>query len=100
VAQRTSEIGIRLTLGAQRADVLGLIAWQGLVFTLAGVVAGAGLALALGRVVKAFLVAVSPADPVVYAGAALFTIALALAAMAIPPRRALRVDPMVALRYE
>jgi hypothetical protein len=100
VAQRTNEIGIRVTLGARRADVLGLVAREGLGFALAGAAVGAGLALALGRLVKAFLVSVSPADPVVYAAAAAFTIALALATTAIPARRALRVDPMVALRYE
>jgi predicted permease len=100
VAQRTNEIGIRVTLGARRTDVLGLVARQGLGFALAGVAVGAGLALALGRLVNAFLVGVSSADPVVYVAVAAFTLALALAAVAVPARRALRVDPMVALRYE
>jgi predicted permease len=100
VAQRTNEIGIRVTLGAQRSDVLGLVAGQGLRFALAGALLGGAAALALGQLVGAFLVAVSPADPVIYAAAVVFTIALALAATAIPARRALRVDPMVALRHE
>jgi predicted permease len=99
VAQRTNEIGIRVTLGARRMDVLGLVARQGIGFAVAGGALGAGLALALGRLVSAFLVGVSPADPVVYGAAAAFTIALALTATALPARRALRVDPMVALRY-
>jgi ABC-type antimicrobial peptide transport system permease subunit len=100
VAQRTNEIGIRMTLGAQPTDVLQLIAKQGLALALAGTVAGAILALILARLVTAFLVTVSPADPPIYVTVAVFTLALALAATAIPARRATRVDPMVALRYE
>src|SRR5262249_54903827 len=100
VAQRTNEIGIRVTLGARRADVLRLVAGQGLGFALAGAAIGSAVALLLGRLVRAFLVNVSPTDPRIYAAAAGFAIALALVATAIPVRRALRVDPMVALRYE
>jgi putative ABC transport system permease protein len=100
VAQRTNEIGIRMTLGAQPKDVLRLIAKQGLTFALAGTVVGAIVALLLARLVNAFLVTVSPADPLIYAAVAVITMALALAATAIPARRATRVDPMVALRYE
>lgn len=100
VAQRTNEIGIRMTLGAQRGDVLRIILWQGLKFVLPGFVMGVAAAAVLGRVASATLVAVSPADPGVYAAAATFTVLIALASTAIPVWRAMRVDPMAALRYE
>jgi predicted permease len=100
VAQRTNEIGIRMTLGAQRRDVLRMIVWQGLKLALPGLLVGALVAVGLARVASAALVAVSPADPSVYAGAAAFAILIALASTVIPAWRAMRVDPMVALRYE
>ena len=100
VAQRTQEFGIRLSLGAQPADVLGLIVKQGLTFAFTGAAVGAALTLLLGRVLKSFLVSMSPADPVIFVGAALFVTALALASAAIPARRAMRVDRIVALRHE
>src|SRR5258708_681321 len=83
VAQRTGEIGIRVTLGAQPRDIMRLVIQQGVMFALAGLVVGVG-----------------PADPVVYAAAAGFTVLVALAAAAIPAWRALRVDPAVALRWQ
>ncbi len=100
VAQRTSEIGIRVTLGARPGDVLSLVIRQGMGLALIGLAVGSLAAAALARVVSALLVAVSPADPSVYVGAALFTVAVAMTAAAIPAWRALRVDPMVALRYQ
>jgi predicted permease len=100
VARRTSEIGIRVALGARPADVLGMVIRQGLVFGLAGLLLGSLGAAALARVLSSSLVAVSPVDPLVYSAAALFAVAIVLAATAIPARRAMRVDPMVALRYE
>jgi predicted permease len=100
VAQRTSEIGIRVTLGAQPKDIMKLVVRQGLLLAVAGLAAGSIAAAALARVASATLVGVRPADPLVYAGAATVTILIVLAAAAVPAWRALRIDPMVALRYE
>jgi predicted permease len=100
VARRTNEIGIRISLGAQAKDVLGMVVRQGLVLGVAGLAVGAVVAVALARVLRASLVSVSPADSVVYAAAAGFALVIVLAATAIPARRAMRVDPIVALRYE
>jgi predicted permease len=100
VAQRTNEIGIRVALGARPFDVLRMIFREGLTLTLPGLVAGALLAAALARVVSASLVEVAPLDPAVYVGAGIFTIFITLCAAAGPARKATKVDPMVALRYE
>ncbi len=100
VAQRTNEIGIRVTLGAQPADILKTVARDGLIFTAAGLAIGSLAAFAATRMLASMLVAVSPADPSVYGAVALISIFIAFAATAIPAYRALRVDPMVALRYE
>jgi putative ABC transport system permease protein len=100
VAQRTSEIGIRVALGAQPLDVLRMVLREGMVLALPGLLVGAGLATVLARVVSASLVEVSPNDPAIYAAAAVFTVAITLCAAANPARRAAKVDPMVALRYE
>jgi ABC-type antimicrobial peptide transport system permease subunit len=98
VAQRTSEIGIRVTLGARPRDVLGLVMRQGIMFAACGLVTGSIAAAMLSRLASSVLVAVSPVDPLVYAGTALFTLLVAMVSAAIPAWRALRVDPMVALR--
>jgi predicted permease len=100
VAQRTQEFGIRLSLGAQPRDVLRLIVKQGLRFALAGTALGAGLTLLLGRTLSSFLVNMSAADPLIFTATAVFVVVLALVAAAIPARKAMSVDPMVALRYE
>ncbi len=100
VAQRTAEIGIRMTLGARPADVMSLVIRQGLGMAVAGLLAGTVMAAALARVLSAALVNVSPVDPTVYLAAAVFTVLIALASAALPAWRALRVDPMVALRYQ
>jgi predicted permease len=100
VAQRTGEIGIRVTLGAQPGDIMRLVIRQGIAYTLAGLLAGSLAAAALARVVSAMLVGVSPADPLVYAVATAFTVLVTLASGAIPAWRALRVDPAVALRWQ
>lgn len=100
VAQRTSEIGIRVTLGAQPRDILRLVVRQGVVFALAGLLVGSLAAAALARLVSAMLVGVSPADPLVFAVASVFTLLVALASAAIPAWCALRVDPAVALRWQ
>jgi predicted permease len=100
VAQRTGEIGIRVTLGAQPRDIMRLVIRQGIAFAAAGLVVGSLAAAALARVVAAMLVGVGPADPLVYAAATGFTVLVTLASAAIPAWRALRVDPAVALRWQ
>ena len=100
VVRRTNEIGIRVTLGARPANIMRMVVVHGLLFGLAGFIAGSFVAIALGRLLSSTLVSVSPADPVVYAATAAFALVIVLAASAIPARRAMRVDPMVALRYE
>jgi predicted permease len=100
VAQRTNEIGIRLALGARPLDVLRMILGKGLMLALPGLAVGVLIAAALARVVSSSLVQVSPGDPSIYVAAAVFTIFITLCATANPARRAAKVDPMVALRYE
>jgi predicted permease len=100
VAQRTGEIGIRVTLGAQPRDIMRLVIRQGISFAAAGLIVGSLVAAALARVVAAMLVGVGPAEPVVYAAATGFTVLVALVSAAIPAWRALRVDPAVALRWQ
>ena len=100
MAQRTREIGIRMALGANRRDVLKLVLRQGLTIVVAGVGAGIVCGWALTRAMGRFSAGPSGAGPVIYGGAALVLMCVALAACYIPARRAIRVDPMVALRYE
>ncbi|HEV2489239.1 MAG TPA: ABC transporter permease [Candidatus Acidoferrales bacterium] len=100
VSQRTHEIGIRIALGAQRGEILKLILGQGLLIIGGGVLVGCGAAFAAARLVANLLVDVSPSDPLTYLGVSLLLALVALLACYIPARRAMRVDPMVALRYE
>jgi predicted permease len=100
VARRTREIGIRMALGANAGDTLRMILREGLIVTSIGAGAGLLLSFGLGRVLASFLYKVSGADPLVFTAAPILLAAISLLACYLPARRAARVDPMVALRYE
>jgi predicted permease len=100
VARRVQEIGIRMALGASREGVLRMVLRQGLLPVIAGIVFGAVAALGLTRVIASQFYGVRPTDPATFIGAALLVLLVACLACGIPARRATRVDPLVALRYE
>jgi putative ABC transport system permease protein len=100
VDQRRREFGIRIALGAHSADVLTLVLRQGLVPVVAGLIAGIAAALGLTRLLKSLLYEVSATDPLIFGAVSIALLAVSLAAMYIPARRATRVDPLDALRHE
>jgi len=100
VTQRTHEIGIRMALGAERRDVLGLVVRQGLRLTLTGVIFGVAGTWLLTRFLTGFLYGVRPTDPATFLLVSLVLIAASTLASYVPARRATKVDPMAALRYE
>ena len=100
VSQRTQEIGVRMALGAERRDVLRLVVRQGSTLALIGIVAGLAAAFGVTRVIRTLLYNVTPTDPVSFGGVAIFLAAVACLASYVPARRAMDVDPVVALRSE
>jgi putative ABC transport system permease protein len=100
VAQRTHEIGLRMALGAGPSRVLSLILGEGMILTLIGLILGLVGAFLVGRAMQSQLYGIGAIDPVALGGVAAILILAALLACYVPARRAMRVDPMVALRYE
>lgn len=100
VARRTREIGVRMALGAQRYDVLSAVIRQGMLLTLLGCLLGVVLAVALTRVVSSLLYGITPTDPLTFLATVLLLGTVALLSCWLPARRAARIDPMEALRYE
>jgi predicted permease len=100
VAQRTSEIGLRMALGAQPRQVLGLVLRQGMLLAIIGAVLGIAVALPVARLASGLLYGVSATDPLTYVGITLLLMGVALLACYLPARRATRIDPLVALRVE
>jgi putative ABC transport system permease protein len=100
VMQRTREIGIRMALGAQRNDILQMVLRQGFIATLAGVIVGIAASLTLTRVMASLLYGVNPRDGLTFAGVAILLMLVATIASSVPARRATKIDPLIALRYE
>jgi predicted permease len=98
--QRTHELGIRMALGAEPRRVFALVIWQGAILAFVGIAIGLAASFVLTRALTDELFGVSPTDPLTYAGVAILLLAVALLACYIPARRAMRTDPMVALRHE
>jgi len=100
IATRTRELGLRMALGAQYREVVGLLLKESLALVAPGLVAGCVLAFALTRIMESLLYGVTAADPLTYLGAALFLLTVAMTAVYLPARRAMRIDPMLALREQ
>jgi putative ABC transport system permease protein len=100
VAQRSKEFGLRIALGAQPMNILGLVLKQGVLLTTTGIAVGVACALGLTRLMASLLFGVKPSDAVTYVGVSALLAAVALFASYIPARRATQVDPIKALRYE
>jgi predicted permease len=100
VARRTRELGIRMALGAQRRELMRLVVRRGLLLAIVGAVIGIATAMAVTRLMAAMLYGVRPYDPATFACVCILLVLVAPAACSIPARRATRIDPMVALRYE
>jgi ABC-type antimicrobial peptide transport system permease subunit len=100
VSENTQQIGIRMALGAQRRDVLGVVLGQGMRLTILGVAIGLGAALGLTRVMSSLLFGIGSTDPWTFTGVAVLLLSVAAAACYLPARRAMNVDPMIALRQE
>jgi putative ABC transport system permease protein len=100
VSQRTHEIGIRMALGAQRQEILRLVMKQAIGMILAGLLLGLGLALGFTRLLSSLLYGIQPTDRLTFAAASVLLIVVATLASYIPARRATKVDPLLALRYE
>ncbi len=100
VSQRTHEIGVRMALGARQGDVLRLVVRHGLFLTVIGLVVGLGISFGAAQLLSSLLYGIAPTDPTTFIGAALVLCVVVVLACYIPARRAMRVDPIVALRYE
>jgi ABC-type antimicrobial peptide transport system permease subunit len=100
VSQRSRELGMRMALGAEAGQVMGMVVRQGAVLAVMGIVAGLGLAYGLTRLMSSILFNVSPTDPLTFGTVAGGLLAVALLASYLPARRAAKVDPIVALRAE
>jgi putative ABC transport system permease protein len=100
VAQRTQEIGVRIALGATPGGILKMVLGQGLLTVAIGLIVGLAGSLLLTRTMRSMLFEISPNDPLTIVGIALLLLLIAMLASYIPARRATRVDPMIALRYE
>jgi ABC-type antimicrobial peptide transport system permease subunit len=100
VVRRTREIGIRIALGAEAADVLRTVMSESVMLAGLGIAAGLALSIGLTRALESMLFGVNPLDPYVFAAVATFFVAVVAAATYLPARRATRVDPMIALRID